>query len=100
MNIGNFLADHKVMAYVLEGDVSIHGTAVQQFQLVTFQEEGDSIEIETEGFAQVLVLAGKPLDQPVVFGGPFVMNTQQEIEKAKADYRDGVFGTIPHPKHP
>ena len=97
MTIGKFPDDYKVMAYVLEGGVSIHGTAIQQFQMAAFHAEGDTIEIETEGSPQVLILSGKPLAQPVVFGGPFVMNTQQEIDQANMDYRNGAFGTIPHP---
>ncbi|MCK9506699.1 MAG: hypothetical protein M0Q95_21285, partial [Porticoccaceae bacterium] len=39
--------------------------------------------------AGVLVLAGRPLDEPVVQYGPFVMNSQAEIEQALRDYRDG-----------
>ncbi|MDU5675492.1 MAG: pirin-like C-terminal cupin domain-containing protein, partial [Pseudomonas aeruginosa] len=38
----------------------------------------------------VLVLAGKPLREPIVQYGPFVMNSREEIEQALRDYRDGV----------
>jgi redox-sensitive bicupin YhaK (pirin superfamily) len=41
--------------------------------------------------ARVLVLAGKPLGEPVVQYGPFVMNTREEIEQAIADYQAGEF---------
>lgn len=40
--------------------------------------------------ARFILLAGKPLCEPVVQYGPFVMNTREEIEQAVADYRDGV----------
>ena len=39
-------------------------------------------------------LAGKPLRQPIVNYGPFVMNTSEQIEQALADYRSGNFGRI------
>jgi redox-sensitive bicupin YhaK (pirin superfamily) len=39
--------------------------------------------------ARLLLLAAKPLREPVVQYGPFVMNTREEIEQALADYRDG-----------
>ena len=42
-----------------------------------------------------LLWTGQPLHQPVVARGPFVMNTQDEINEAFADYRAGVFGSIP-----
>ncbi|MFO6030202.1 pirin-like C-terminal cupin domain-containing protein, partial [Pseudomonas aeruginosa] len=40
--------------------------------------------------ARVLELAGKPLREPIVQYGPFVMNSREEIEQALRDYRDGV----------
>jgi redox-sensitive bicupin YhaK (pirin superfamily) len=41
--------------------------------------------------APVLLFAGRPLRQPIVFGGPFVMNTEAETKQAFADYRAGRF---------
>ena len=40
------------------------------------------------------MLAGKPINESVAMGGPFVMNTQDEIEQAYVDYESGNFGTI------
>ncbi|OGA64998.1 MAG: quercetin 2,3-dioxygenase [Betaproteobacteria bacterium RIFCSPLOWO2_12_FULL_65_14] len=53
---------------------------------------GDTIRVAggAEG-ARVLLLAGKPLAEPVVQYGPFVMNTREEIEQAIADYQSGAF---------
>jgi quercetin 2,3-dioxygenase len=43
------------------------------------------------GATHLLLFAGRPLREPVVFGGPFVMNTQEQIEEAFADFRAGRF---------
>jgi redox-sensitive bicupin YhaK (pirin superfamily) len=50
------------------------------------------VEAGPEG-VQLLLLAAKPLREPVVQYGPFVMNTREEIEQALADYRDGRLAT-------
>ena len=47
------------------------------------------------GQLEVLILGGTPLREPVVFYGPFVMNTEAEIATAISDYRAGRLGTIP-----
>ena len=44
--------------------------------------------------ARFLVLGGKPIDEPVVFYGPFVMNTMEEIREAMVDFNNGKFGTL------
>jgi hypothetical protein len=44
-----------------------------------------------DGHARVLVVAGKPLNEPVARYGPFVMNTAQEIRQAAIDYHAGRF---------
>jgi redox-sensitive bicupin YhaK (pirin superfamily) len=54
--------------------------------------DGERVRLEGgEGGGRVLLLAGKPLREPVVQYGPFVMNTREEIEQAIADYQSGAF---------
>ncbi|MGH6628361.1 MAG: pirin-like C-terminal cupin domain-containing protein, partial [Burkholderiales bacterium] len=52
--------------------------------------DGEFVDIEAAGESvRLIVLAGKPLGEPVVQYGPFVMNTREEIEQALDDYRQG-----------
>ena len=63
-------------------------------------ESGDSVEISAStrmraAPAEILLLSGKPLNEPVARYGPFVMNTREQIEQAFRDYQSGRFGVIP-----
>jgi redox-sensitive bicupin YhaK (pirin superfamily) len=57
-------------------------------------DAGDAVRIETGANpARLLLLAAQPIGEPVVQHGPFVMNTQEEIEQALRDYRSGRLAT-------
>jgi quercetin 2,3-dioxygenase len=76
----------------LHGTVLVNGTElINGKQLAIFEREGDHISLATTGDTDVLVLNGDPIDEPIVGQGPFVMNTQDEIDQAMADYRAGRF---------
>ncbi len=65
-----------------------------QLAWLTRSEETGSSELmlkAEDAAARLLVFAGRPLREPIAFGGPFVMNTQAEIQQAFADYRAGHF---------
>jgi len=59
--------------------------------MVEFEQDGDEIQINVKENIQFLVLAGVPLNEPVVQYGPFVMNTDEQIQQAISDYRTGKF---------
>jgi redox-sensitive bicupin YhaK (pirin superfamily) len=86
-------AGHNVFLYAYEGSAQI-GPAGGAMPLPTraagVLSDGDGVRIEAgaEG-VRFLLLAARPLREPVVQYGPFVMNTREEIEQAIADYRDG-----------
>ena len=85
-------AGHNAFLYVYEGEALV-GEARQPLahRSAGLLSSGDSILVEARGEgARVLLLAGKPLREPVVQYGPFVMNTREEIEQAIADYQSGA----------
>jgi redox-sensitive bicupin YhaK (pirin superfamily) len=84
-----------VQVVVLAGTVLVNGTVLRAKQAVTLATEGSAVEIEANADAKLLLLAGEPIDEPVVGYGPFVMNSQQEIAQAVADFNGGEFGRMP-----
>jgi quercetin 2,3-dioxygenase len=60
--------------------------------MVLFGEKGTSVEVHaSRDGVRFLYFSGKPLHEPVAWGGPIVMNTQEELRQAFADYRNGSF---------
>ena len=75
--------------YVFEGSARLAGEALTQHTLAVLGS-GDTVEIAAgEAGTRFILVAGRPLGEPVVQYGPFVMNSREEIEQAVADYRDG-----------
>lgn len=80
---------------VLEGSVTVNGeSTVQEAQLVVFSHQGERVHLHANSDAKVLVLAGEPINEPIVGYGPFVMNSQTEIAEAVRDFNSGRFGQI------
>ena len=87
-------ASHTALVHVFDGEVTVNDQKVVSGQMVVFERSTGTVKITTdvanvEG-AQVLILGGAPLNEPVVRYGPFVMNTRQEIVDAVNDYQNGV----------
>jgi len=82
-------ASLQAFMYVFEGDVTLAGSVLPQHSFAVLGE-GDMLEIVAgaQG-ARFILVAGRPLREPIVQYGPFVMNSTQEIQQAMADYRDG-----------
>ncbi len=80
---------------VLAGTVLLNGESVmREKQVATLSTEGTGLQIEANADAKLLLLAGEPIDEPVVGYGPFVMNSQQEIVQAITDFNGGKFGRM------
>ena len=82
--------------YVLKGSIQLNGIeSAQQHELVLFDHAGDEATIEAVDDSTLFVMNGQLIDEPVVGYGPFVMNTQQQIHQAVADFQAGRMGTVP-----
>jgi redox-sensitive bicupin YhaK (pirin superfamily) len=87
-------ADYSAFVYPFEGSVSV-GTAdaarTLDAGMAGILSAGDRIDLKAgDGGARLLVLAARPIREPVVQYGPFVMNTREEIEQAIRDYESGA----------
>jgi hypothetical protein len=87
-------AGYTALLLVRSGRVVSGGEAATAAELMIFKPEGEGLELTIERDAQVLLLAGEPIDEPVVGSGPFVMNTTDEIRQAIADYQAGRMGRL------
>ena len=80
---------------VLEGSVTVNSdTVAEEAQLVVLSQQGKRVHLHASSDAKVLVLAGEPIDEPIVGYGPFVMNSKTEIAEAIRDFNSGHFGQI------
>jgi redox-sensitive bicupin YhaK (pirin superfamily) len=88
-------AGYTTALLVLQGEVRLNGShAVKAAELARVAREGERLLLEARAEATVLVLSGEPIDEPVVGYGPFVMNTEAEIQKAIRDFQMGRMGAL------
>jgi redox-sensitive bicupin YhaK (pirin superfamily) len=84
--------DRNVFLYVVRGEVVIDEVTVKPHHLIEFANDAEHLEIRATSAAVLLFGHGKPIGEPVVAHGPFVMNTREEIMEAIRDYQAGKFG--------
>lgn len=86
---------HTIMTFVIDGEVETEGGTVGHQQLGVFQRSGDTLRLTAGGDgARAIVLGGEPIEENVIFYGPFAMNTRQEIVQAIDDFNAGTFGHL------
>ncbi len=86
---------HNAFVYIYQGQVELgrrgQRVAARQLAVLSHTPESDGVLLRSADGARLLLIAGRPLHEPIVQWGPFVMNRREEIEAALADYRDGRF---------
>jgi redox-sensitive bicupin YhaK (pirin superfamily) len=96
-------ADHRAFCYVLAGRLEVAGRPVRAGQIawadpIAADRRPTALAMRTpdgDERTRVMLYAGRPLGEPVVAGGPFVMNSKAQIQQAFADFHSGKFGDIP-----
>ena len=86
-------AGHNAFLYVFRGEVVVEGKGVPQARMAILDnaQAADGVRIKATQPARLLLLAGRPLGEPIAQYGPFVMNTQAEVFQAVEDFRNGKF---------
>lgn len=84
-------AGHNTFAYVYEGEIAVDAAAVDRGELLVFGD-GDAVRFSGRAAqSKFILVAGRPIGEPVARYGPFVMNTQAEIMQAVQDFQAGRF---------
>ncbi len=89
--------DHESLVYLLDGEVLVNDEALLKkgaMQMVTFNQDGNFIQIESKAKSTLLILSGEPIEEEVAQYGPYVMNTQTEIMEAMRDFQQGKMGYL------
>ena len=87
-------AGHNAFTYTYRGSVTVAGTEAPDRHMAILANDGRGsviLEAGREAEARVLIVAGRPLGEPIVQYGPFVMNTAEEIRRTLQDYQRGAF---------
>jgi quercetin 2,3-dioxygenase len=85
-------AGHNAFAYVYRGEIEIAGTRITAGRMAVLANDAqaDGVQLRAGPESRALLIAGRPLREPIVQYGPFVMNTREEIYQAMVDFRDGA----------
>lgn len=89
-------AEENIFFYIVRGGLDVNETEVLFRNLVEFDNSGQKIEVEALEDSILILGHALPFNEPMVAQGPFVMNTQKQIQEAYADYQNGKFGSWEH----
>ena len=89
----NLPSTHNSFIYLIEGEIKIGGESHDKVNGSTLilLTKGEKLKVKGITKAKFLLISGKPIGEPIARGGPFVMNTKQEILQAVEDYHSGNF---------
>ena len=89
----NLPSTHNSLIYLIEGEVKVgeqNHDPVKDSTLIILTR-GEKLKVSGSTKAKFLLISGKPIGETIARGGPFVMNTKEEILKAVQDYHNGTF---------
>ena len=84
-------AGHHAFVYTYRGQANIGDQAVEDRHMGILSDDGTDFEVSANEPTRLLLIAGKPLNEPIAQYGPFVMNTNEQIQQTLQDYRAGQF---------
>ncbi len=84
---------HNTFVYLIKGEIQIGKNKHEQIKNSTLilLEKGEDLNVRAKSNSKFLLISGKPINEEIARGGPFVMNTKAEILKAVQDYHNGTF---------
>ena len=86
---------HMAAIMVMSGKIVVNGSLARESEFITLDKKGGALRIDADEDAKLLILGGEPLGEPVAGYGPFVMNTQLELQQAVTDFNAGKMGRLP-----
>ncbi|MEO0572180.1 MAG: pirin-like C-terminal cupin domain-containing protein [Bacteroidota bacterium] len=87
-------SNYNCLIYLLDGDLKVNNQKVLPKQMVVFERNGVITNVVAVKSTRFIVLSGIPINEPIVSYGPYVMNSEDEIERAISDYRRGKMGSL------
>jgi redox-sensitive bicupin YhaK (pirin superfamily) len=89
-------ATHNAFVYVYRGSVEVvqghQTTTVPVQRMAVLRNDGDGVVLRAQANSRAILIAGRPLNEPIAQYGPFVMNTREELMQAVEDFRAGLMG--------
>ncbi|KPV46690.1 MULTISPECIES: pirin family protein [Acidiplasma] len=89
--------NYRVIIYIISGSIKISGNTFMAGNAVSFSLSGDEIDVYADVSSEILLMSGRPLNEPVYWYGPIVMNTREQIEEAINDINNNKFVREKHP---
>ena len=91
----SFNESHNTGLLIIKGNVTINNKErAPTNHFVLFENKGKEFTVKAEDDAEILILSGEPIDEPIASYGPFVMNTNEEIRQTIDDFNNGKFGYL------
>ncbi len=86
--------NYNAFVYQLDGKMNLDGKELGEKNLIWYNNDGKSIQLESNEATNAILLAGAPIKEQVYSYGPFVMNNQTQILQAMSDYQQGKMGVL------